>query len=60
MRVVARVERAFAIQLPLLTIFTTPVLADLAAEVETRVVADVDALTEEEAALLLQDEVTWR
>jgi acyl carrier protein len=52
-QVIARLRDAFQVELPLLTLFDHPTVADLAAEVERLMVANLDAMSEEEAQRLL-------
>ncbi|WP_433056617.1 condensation domain-containing protein [Dactylosporangium sp. CS-033363] len=53
MKVAGRLRAATGTAVPLRTMFAHPVLADLAAAVEELIVADLEALTDDEAALLL-------
>jgi hypothetical protein len=53
LRVIARVRAATQVNVPVRTIFTHPVLRDFAAAVEDLLVAELDALTDEEAQRLL-------
>jgi len=52
-QVIARLRDAFNIDLPLLKLFDHPTVADLAAEVERMLVANLDAMSEDEAQRLL-------
>ena len=53
LRVVARVRAATLVHVPVRTLFDCPVLRDFAAAVEVLLVAELDALTDEEAQRLL-------
>jgi amino acid adenylation domain-containing protein len=53
LRMVARVRAATQVNVPVRTLFTHPVLRDFAAAVEEILVAELDALTDEEAQRLL-------
>ena len=52
-QVIARLRDAFNVDLPLLRLFDHPTVADLAAEVERLMVANLDAMSEDEAQRLL-------
>jgi amino acid adenylation domain-containing protein len=52
-QVIARLRDAFHVDLPLLTLFDHPTVADLAAAVERLMVANLDAMSEDEAQRLL-------
>jgi amino acid adenylation domain-containing protein len=52
-QVIARLRDAFNVDLPLLKLFDHPTVADLAAEVERMLVANLDAMSEDEAQRLL-------
>ncbi|HTW57396.1 MAG TPA: amino acid adenylation domain-containing protein [Terriglobales bacterium] len=52
-QVIARVRDAFDVEISLLKLFDHPTVADLAAEIERRIVARLDAMSEEEAQRLL-------
>ncbi len=52
-QVIARLRDAFQVELPLLTLFDHPTVADLAAAVERLMVAKLDAMSEDEAQRLL-------
>ncbi|MFN8541738.1 MAG: non-ribosomal peptide synthetase [Thermomicrobiales bacterium] len=53
LQVIARLRDAFAVELPLRTLFDAPTAAGLAAEVEALILARLDTMTEEEIAQLL-------
>jgi len=53
LRVVARVRAATLVNVPVRALFDCPVLRDFAAAVEDLLVAELDALTDEEAQRLL-------
>lgn len=53
LRVIARVRAATLVNVPVRTLFDRPVLRDFAAAVEELLVAELDALTDEEAQRLL-------
>src|SRR6202012_2143530 len=53
LRMIARVRAATQVNGPVRTLFTHPVLRDFAAAVEELLVAELDALTDEEAQALL-------
>ncbi|MFI5906734.1 amino acid adenylation domain-containing protein [Dactylosporangium sp. NPDC051541] len=53
MKVVGRLRAATGTAVPLRTMFSHPVLADLAVAVEELIVADLDALSDDEVAALL-------
>jgi len=52
-QVIARLRDAFHVELPLLTLFDHPTVVDLAAAVERLMLANLDAMSEEEAQRLL-------
>jgi amino acid adenylation domain-containing protein len=52
-QVIARLRDAFNVDVPLLKLFDHPTVADLAAEVDRLMVANLDAMSEEEAQRLL-------
>ena len=52
-QVIARLRDAFNVDVPLLKLFDHPTVADLAAEVERLIVANLDAMSEDEAQRLL-------
>jgi amino acid adenylation domain-containing protein len=52
-QVIARLREAFNVDVPLLSLFDHPTVADLAAEVERLMVAKLDAMSEDEAQRLL-------
>ena len=51
----ARIARRFGVRLPLESVFTTPTIAALAAAIESQILAEIDSLTDEQAAEQLQD-----
>ncbi|MES1241816.1 MAG: non-ribosomal peptide synthetase, partial [Acidobacteriota bacterium] len=53
-RLASRVRETFGVELPLRAIFEHPTLAELAGAVEELVLADIDALSEDEARALLE------
>jgi amino acid adenylation domain-containing protein len=52
-QVIARLRDAFNVEVPLLKLFDHPTVADLAAEIERLIVAQLDAMSEDEAQRLL-------
>ena len=50
---IARLRDAFQVELPLLTLFDHPTVVDQAGAVERLMVANLDAMSEEEAQRLL-------
>jgi amino acid adenylation domain-containing protein len=52
-QLIARLRDAFQVEVPLLSLFDHPTVAELSAEVERLMVAKVDAMSEEEAQRLL-------
>ena len=52
-QIVSRVREMFALELPLKAIFEAPTVAKFSALVEEAIIAEIDALTEEEALELL-------
>ena len=54
-QLIARVDEAFAVELDLRTLFDSPTVAGLSAEIERRVVEKLESMQEEEAERLLQE-----
>lgn len=52
-QVIARLREAFNVELPLLKLFDSPTVAELAGEVERMMIANLQAMTEDEAQRLL-------
>jgi amino acid adenylation domain-containing protein len=55
-RVLARIEEAFGVELPLQTLFESPTLEGFAAALGQKAVESMDGISEEELALLIQEE----
>ena len=53
MRAMARIRAEVAVDVPMRSLFTHPVVADLAAEIERLIAAEVDAMSDDEVAALL-------
>lgn len=56
MRAMARIRAEVEVELPMRALFTSPVVADLAAEIEQRIAAELDELSDTEVAALLAAE----
>ncbi|MER7473196.1 phosphopantetheine-binding protein [Micromonospora sp. NPDC000018] len=56
MRAMARIRAEVDVDLPMRALFSTPVVADLAAQIEQRIAAELDELSEAEVAALLAAE----
>ncbi|SCL72255.1 amino acid adenylation domain-containing protein [Micromonospora citrea] len=56
MRAMARIRAEVDVDLPMRALFTTPVVADLAAQIEQRIAAELDELSDTEVAALLAAE----
>ncbi|TYB93604.1 amino acid adenylation domain-containing protein [Micromonospora sp. WP24] len=56
MRAMARIRAEVEVELPMRALFTSPVVADLAAQIEQRIAAELDGLSETEVAALLAAE----
>ncbi|RLP97414.1 non-ribosomal peptide synthetase [Micromonospora sp. CV4] len=56
MRAMARIRAEVDVELPMRALFSSPVVADLAAQIEQRLAAEVDELSETEVAALLAAE----
>jgi acyl carrier protein len=56
MRAMARIRAEVDVDLPMRALFSTPVVADLAAQIEQRIAAELDELSETEVAALLAAE----
>ena len=53
-QVIMRVVEAFGVEMPLRTIFNAPTVRLLSAEIEQRIVARLEAMSDEEVLRLLQ------
>ncbi|MFI6265924.1 amino acid adenylation domain-containing protein [Micromonospora sp. NPDC051006] len=56
MRAMARIRAEVEVDLPMRALFASPVVADLAAQIEQRIAAELDGLSETEVAALLAAE----
>ncbi|MGQ5261316.1 non-ribosomal peptide synthetase [Micromonospora sp. ZYX-F-536] len=56
MRAMARIRAEVDVELPMRALFSSPVVADLAAQIEQRIAAELDELSETEVAALLAAE----
>ncbi|MFC4017178.1 amino acid adenylation domain-containing protein [Micromonospora sp. GCM10011542] len=56
MRAMARIRAEVDVELPMRALFSSPVVADLAAQIEQRIAAELDQLSETEVAALLAAE----
>ncbi|MEV4658601.1 phosphopantetheine-binding protein [Micromonospora sp. NPDC049301] len=56
MRAMARIRAEVDVELPMRALFSSPVVADLAAQIEQRIAAEFDELSETEVAALLAAE----
>jgi hypothetical protein len=54
-QVIARIRDAFGVELSLLTLFDNPTVSGLAAEVESQLIAKIEAMSDEEAARFQTD-----
>jgi hypothetical protein len=55
-RLMARIEETFDLELPFPLLFEAPTLRELALAIERELLAEIEALSEEEAERLLGDE----
>jgi acyl transferase domain-containing protein len=55
-RIVAELRKAFRIDLPVRALFDTPTIAELARAIKERIVAEIEALSDEEARQLASNE----
>ena len=55
-RIVAQIEAAYAIELPLTTFFAHPTIAGLATEVEDIILQDIEQLSDAEIQQLLEED----
>ncbi len=56
MRAMARIRAEVDVELPMRALFSSPVVADLAAQIEQRIAAELDGLSDTEVAALLAAE----
>ncbi|MFC0506977.1 non-ribosomal peptide synthetase [Micromonospora costi] len=56
MRAMARIRAEVEVELPMRALFSSPVVADLAAQIEQRIAAELDGLSDTEVAALLAAE----
>ncbi|MEU4482851.1 amino acid adenylation domain-containing protein [Micromonospora sp. NPDC023966] len=56
MRAMARIRAEVDVELPMRALFSSPVVADLAAQIEQRIAAELDGLSDSEVAALLAAE----
>jgi acyl carrier protein len=57
-RIVSELRKAFQIDLPVKALFEAPTVAELSIHIKNRLIADIDALTDEEAERLVSSEDT--
>jgi hypothetical protein len=55
-QMIMRIVEAFGVEMPLRTIFEAPTVRLLSAEIEQRILARLDAMSEEEVLSLLQQD----
>jgi len=55
-RIVAELRKAFRIDLPVRALFDAPTIAELASYIKKRIIADIEALSDEEARRLVSSE----
>lgn len=55
-QIIARISQEFDIELPLRTFFAAPTIAELAEEIEEILIREIEALSDEEAALLAEEQ----
>jgi acyl carrier protein len=54
-RIVAQLRQAFDLELPMRALFDAPTIAELSARIKREMVAEIEALTDEQAARLVSN-----
>ena len=52
-QLISRIHETFGVELPLLSLFDAPTVAELSAQIETLILANLEAMSEEQALHLL-------